>query len=119
MARPVPHDFAVDDSFFSYHLKTALQSQTPLTRPLEFRLVDSVYDQMTRYTMYPKSSEYNTVTHALLFKYPYLEYNLGPVQAVKYWKQKITIKARNKRKRQDSTNPLVVERKGRYGSKKC
>ena len=114
----IPDDFKVTDDNFSHSLKLELKKKSPLSKQFEFALIDAVYEQVIPFTYYPTRLEYKNIVYALLNKYPHLAANMDTVSAMSYYNIRLTNKARNSRKRRDSTIPAVVRKKVALASAK-
>ncbi|RXG60668.1 hypothetical protein Avbf_12111, partial [Armadillidium vulgare] len=87
-----------------------LSRSLAVTRSDETTIVRSIFTEVQKFTLYPKSSEYNTITKCLLSKYPSLGKNFEAEVAEELWKGKIIAHFQNHRHRHLKTLPVVQQR---------
>eukprot|EP00057_Strongylocentrotus_purpuratus_P012656 XP_011667130.1 PREDICTED: uncharacterized protein LOC764748 isoform X4 [Strongylocentrotus purpuratus] len=104
---PWPVKFRIPKEKFRASLVRALGECRPLTASEKEKLMDSLYDAVTRYTYRPKPVQYTEVISCLLTSYPALKNGLVGQDAMGYWKKSLSNRFRNSRKRHERDNPLA------------
>ncbi|RXG67556.1 hypothetical protein Avbf_17089, partial [Armadillidium vulgare] len=87
-----------------------LSRSLAVTRSDETTIVRSIFTEVQKFTLYPKSSEYTIITKCLLSKYPSLGKNFEAEVAEELWKGKIIAHFQNHRHRHLKTLPVVQQR---------
>ncbi|XP_072016020.1 uncharacterized protein [Amphiura filiformis] len=109
MLKPWPIPFKIPVDKFRNSLVTALAESERKTLPPSEKsnLMEALYNEITRYTYRPTKSHYTEVIVKLLAMYPSLSNRLQGQDAQTYWKNSLSQRFRNERKRSEKHNPLA------------
>ncbi|XP_047740690.1 uncharacterized protein LOC108675922 isoform X2 [Hyalella azteca] len=117
-----PLVFPIDFDKFHPSLQQALEKKTPLLPRHQRALIQSLYETILSYSIYPTPSQFKSVAVALLTMYPHLGNGLTQHDAESYWRYRLSHKLRNKRRTEVRDLPEVEHMRMKnqlYKANKC
>ncbi|KAK3860519.1 hypothetical protein Pcinc_033439 [Petrolisthes cinctipes] len=90
-----------------------LTRKVPLNQVERGYVLDGLYEECVRYSMYLDTHKYNIVLTRLLETFPYLQDGLSSDDALGLWRLRLRNKFKNNRRRRDQAQPEVQAKKSR------
>ncbi|XP_072030559.1 uncharacterized protein [Amphiura filiformis] len=103
-----PYPFRCKSTMFSTAIFGKLKEQEKLTRHDRSKVLESLYEEATKYTLYPNSSQYDQMVSALLSTFPYLGRGMAGQDASGFYKTKLRETFNNNRRRHESDKEEVM-----------